>query len=137
MLKANSTTGYKIELTAGNHTWLADEPEGVGDDAGPNPYDLLLSSLAACTLMTVQMYAKRKNWPLESVAMELFQQHIHAEDCADCDTQGSARVNLIEGRITLKGALDEEQRTRLMEIANRCPVHRTLKMETKIRLSES
>jgi putative redox protein len=136
VLKAKSTTGYKIELSAGNHTWLSDEPEGVGEDAGPNPYELLLSSLAACTLMTVQMYARRKNWPLESAAMELSQEHIHADDCANCETTGRARVNIITGSVTLTGPLDKEQRTRLLQIANRCPVHRTLKMETRINLSE-
>lgn len=136
MLKAKSTTGYRIELSAGNHTWVADEPQGVGEDAGPNPYELLLSALAACTLMTVQMYARRKQWPLDSVEIELSQEHIHADDCSDCETKGNARINEIQGTLKLKGELSEEQHTRLMTIANRCPLHRTLKMETKIRLSE-
>lgn len=134
MVKGISKSGYKVQLTSGSHTWLADEPEGVGEDAGPNPYELLLSALAACTVMTVRMYAGRKGWPLEGVEVELSQRHIHAEDCADCSTSGNVRVNLIEGSIALKGPLDDEMRERLLEIANRCPVHRTLKMETKIAL---
>ncbi len=135
MIKARTARGYQIENATENLTWMADEPPPVGEDAGPNPYDLLLSALASCTLMTVKMYAKRKGWPLAAAELELSQQHIHAEDCTECETKGAARINLIEGKLVLKGPLDEEQRARLMEIAHRCPVHRTLKMETKIDLS--
>ena len=137
MLVATTKSGYQVEITSGNHTWIADEPEGIGDDTGPTPYDLLLSSLAGCTLITVQMYARRKGWPLEKAQIELRQDHVHATDCADCETEGNARVQIIEAKLTLSGPLDEEQRSRLMEIAHRCPVHRSLTMETKIRLSEA
>ena len=82
--------------------------------------------------MTVKMYAKKKGWPLESIKVELTQAHVHAEDCAGCENDDNARVNLIEGRITLTGPLREEQRKRLIDISNRCPVHKTLMMETVI-----
>lgn len=123
----------QVELTAGRHRWLADEPTGVGDDAGPNPYQLLLGALGACTAMTVQMYARRKGWPLEGVEVELDTHKIHARDCDDCDSDPASRVDIVELQLTLRGDLSSEQRARLEEIAGRCPVHRTLTTETKIR----
>jgi putative redox protein len=134
MVVARSKTGWQIEIEAGNHRWLADEPLGVGDDAGPNPYDLLLGALAACTLMTVQMYARRKEWPLEGVTIRLDHNRVHADDCGDCETEGKGRVDIIEGAVEFFGPLDEEQLARLNQIAHRCPVHKTLTSETKIRL---
>ncbi|MDF1552079.1 MAG: OsmC family protein [Deferrisomatales bacterium] len=128
-----SRENLQIELTAGRHRWLADEPAGVGDDTGPNPYQLLLGALGACTAMTVQMYARRKGWPLDAVEVELDTHKIHARDCKDCESDPDTRVDIIELQLTLRGKLTPEQLHRLEEIAGRCPVHRTLTTETKIR----
>lgn len=113
-------------IAASGHRWRADEPSGVGgSDSGPSPYDLLLAALGACTNMTLKMYAGRKGWPLDSLETRLRHDRIHAADCADCDTR-AGMVDRIERRITLGGPLDGEQRARLIEIADKCPVHRTL-----------
>lgn len=128
-----SRENYQVEISTDNHRWLADEPVGVGDGTGPNPYQLLLSALGACTAMTVQMYARRKNWPLTGVEVELDTRKVHARDCADCMSEPDTRVDIIDLALTLRGDLTPEQRQRLEEIANRCPVHRTLTTETKIR----
>ena len=123
-------------ITMGRHGLIADEPESVGGmDSGPGPYDLLLAALGACTSMTLRLYAARKGWPLERVTVRLRHGKIHASDCADCETRGDARIDTIERRLTLKGPLDGEQRARLLEIADRCPVHRTLESEVKVRTS--
>lgn len=129
-----SSIGYlKQQITAGNHTFNADEPlEAGGTDTGPDPYSLLLAALGACTSMTLQMYARRNNWPLERVEVSLRHSRIHAEDCADCQTK-EGRVDRIERRIKLTGQLSEDQRTRLLELARRCPVHRTLTSEISIK----
>ena len=114
------------EVRAGEHVLAADEPkEDGGEDTGPNPYELLLAALGACTSMTVQLYAKRKGWPLEDVRVELSQERLYGEDCASCDER-DVRVDRIRKRLWLRGALDETQRQRLLEIAERCPVNRTL-----------
>ncbi len=128
-----SRNNLQVELTAGRHRWLADEPDGLGDDTGPNPYQLLLGALGACTAMTVQMYARRKGWPLEAVEVELDTHKIHARDCEDCESDPDTRVNIVALELTLRGDLTPEQLQRLEEIAGRCPVHRTLTTETKIR----
>jgi putative redox protein len=127
-------TGFAQEIEAGRHRLVADEPveAGGGTDAGPSPYDLLLAALGACTSMTVSMYARRKRWPLEGVTVRLRHARIHAEDCAECETK-EGMLDRIEREITLTGPLDAEQRGRLLEIANRCPVHRTLVSEIDIR----
>jgi len=110
----------------GRHAVRADEPASAGGaDAGPNPYELLLMSLGSCTSMTVQLYAARKKWPLEQVVVRLRQERVQVEDCADCE-KPDAMVHRIEKTIELIGALDEEQRKRLREIADHCPVHKTL-----------
>ena len=132
-VKAKSFAGYKVQIEAGNHRILADEPVGVGDDAGPGPYDLMLSSLAACKIMTVEMYARRKDWPLTGVEVELSTQKVHAEDCADCESEAGSQVDIIESDVTFYGDLTQEQLDRLAEIVDRCPVQRTLTSETKIR----
>lgn len=133
-----SSDGYlRQEITAGNHTLIADEPiEAGGAGAGPDPYSLLLAALGACTAMTLQIYARRKEWPLEKVEVRLRHSRIHAEDCEDCSTK-EGRVDRIERHISLTGELTEEQRTRLLEIAGRCPVHRTLSSEISIKDSLS
>jgi uncharacterized OsmC-like protein/alpha/beta superfamily hydrolase len=120
------------EILVGRHRLAADEPlEAGGSDLGPNPYDLLLAALGACTSMTLRLYADHKKWPLQHVRVDLSHQKIHAADCADCETR-EGRIDLIEREITLSGPLDAAQRQRLLEIAEKCPVHRTLHSEIKI-----
>jgi uncharacterized OsmC-like protein len=119
------------EIQAGGHTFLADEPAGVGDDLGPTPYDLLLASLGACTAMTLRLYADRKKWPLAHVSVQLRHDRVHAHDSLDCTTP-PCRIERIERIVSLDGPLRAEQRGRLMEIAERCPVHRTLVGEKRI-----
>jgi putative redox protein len=110
----------------GRHSLRADEPVSAGGaDAGPGPYELLLMSLGSCTSMTVHMYATRKQWPLEQVIVRLRHQRRYAEDCADCE-KPDALLDHIDRAITFVGALDDGQRSRLLEIADHCPVHRTL-----------
>jgi len=119
-------------ITAGRHTLIADEPVEIGGlDSGPNPYELLLAALGTCTSMTMRMYAERKTLPLERVTVTLKHSRIHARDCAECDTKDGT-ISRIERVITIDGALDDEQRNRLMEIADKCPVHRTLTSEIDI-----
>ena len=125
---------YTQQITAGHHRLVADEPRPVGDDAGPTPYDLLLAGLGACTSMTVRMYADRKGWPLDRVRVTLRHSRIHAEDCADCKTT-KGWVDHIDRDIELSGELDDTQRQRLMQIAERCPVHLTLTSEVDITTS--
>jgi len=126
-------TGFAQDIEAGRHRLVADEPvESGGTDTGPSPYDLLLAALGACTSMTVSMYARRKQWPLEAVRVRLQHAKIHAQDCAECETK-EGMLDRIEREITLTGPLDAAQRGRLLEIANRCPVHRTLVSEIDIR----
>jgi len=124
---------YTNEILAGPHPLHADEPRSMGgDDTGPGPYDLLLAALGACTSMTLRMYADRKGWPLERVSVALTHDKIHAKDCADCETR-EGRIDRIARVIGIEGAeLDEEQRRRLLEIADRCPVHRTLHGEVRV-----
>ena len=125
--------GFAQEITAGAHRLISDEPVPAGGtDTGPTPYDLLLAALGSCTSMTIGMYARRKQWPLEQVTVRLRHSRAHAEDCSACD-QREARLTLIERDIALDGALDAEQRARLLEIANRCPVHLTLTSKIEIR----
>jgi putative redox protein len=127
-----SAAGLAQHITAGGHPLKSDEPLNVGGtDTGPGPYDLLLAALGSCTSMTLALYAKRKQWPLEDVTVRLKHSRIHAADCADCDTK-EGMLDRIEREIVLSGPLTEEQRTRLLEIANKCPVHRTLTSEIRI-----
>lgn len=124
-------------VQAGRHTWRADEPLGVGDDTGPTPYDLLLSALGTCTSMTLRMYADRKQLALEHVAVRLSHRRNHPDDCAavevgDDGAGGPCRVEAIHREITLVGDLDDAERERLLQIADRCPVHRTLTADVRI-----
>ena len=126
-------TGFAQEITAGPHRFVSDEPTTAGGtDTGPTPYDLLLAGLGSCTSMTIAMYARHKQWALERVTVRLRHSRAHADDCAACETR-PARLTLIERDIELEGALDEEQRARLLAIANRCPVHLTLTSQMDIR----
>jgi len=128
-----SAKGFAQEVRAGRHRLAADEPTAAGGtDTGPNPYDLLLAALGTCTSMTLAMYARRKQWPLEAVTVRLRHARIHAADCEDCEKQDGL-VDRIEREIALQGALNDEQRARLVEIANKCPVHKTLTSEINIR----
>jgi putative redox protein len=132
-ITAHTIKNYQVEINARQHQFVSDEPESKGgDDRGPNPYDLLLSSLAACKIITVHMYAQRKGWPVERVNINMAHQKIDAADCDDCDSE-SGKVDEIYCDISFEGDLDDDQRQRLAEIADRCPVHRTLTSETKIR----
>jgi putative redox protein len=124
--------GLRTEVEAGGHTMVADEPESLGGtDEGPNPYDYLLAALGGCTAMTLRMYADRKGWPLESVTVRLSQDRIHAKDCEECETE-EGRIDRIGREIEMVGPLDEKQRRRLLEVADMCPVHRTLKGEVLV-----
>jgi putative redox protein len=124
--------GFAQQILAGAHALTADEPlESGGTDIGPSPYDLLLAALGACTSMTVGMYARRKEWPLESVTVRLRHSRIHAADCANCETK-EGMLDRIERDVQFIGALTDEQRARLLEISNKCPVHRTLSSEIDI-----
>ena len=127
-------TGRYIQTArTGRHAITADEPVAVGgNDAGPGPYDFLLMALGACTSMTLRMYAERKQLPLQRVHVKLSHRKIHAQDCADCATR-EGKVDEITREIELYGDLSAEQRQRLLEIANKCPVHRTLTSEIKVR----
>jgi putative redox protein len=125
---------YTQQIDAGHHRIFADEPRPIGDDAGPTPYDLLLAALGACTSMTVRMYAARKGWPLEQVRVTLRHSRIHAKDCAECETT-TGLIDHIDRDIELVGDLDDEQRQRLLRIAERCPVHQTLTSEVNIATS--
>ena len=124
------------EVVAGVHRFLADEPVKVGGlDSGPGPYDLLLAALGACTSMTVRLYADRKQWALKRTVVRLKHGRIYAKDCAECETK-EGQIDHIDRAITFEGELDTEQRKRLMEIADKCPVHRTLTSEVEIKTTE-
>jgi putative redox protein len=127
---------FQQEILSGPHRFLADEPVKVGGlDSGPGPYDLLLAALGACTSMTLRLYADHKKLPLERVSVRLVHNRIHAEDCLNCETK-EGMVDRIDRNITVEGPLDAEQRKRLLEIADKCPVHRTLESEIEIRTFE-
>jgi uncharacterized OsmC-like protein len=123
---------FAIDLGDGRHRLIADEPVAAGGgDRGPGPYELLLMALGACTAMTLRLYADRKGWPLARADVRLRHTKVHAEDCADCETR-HGMIDRIERVIDLQGSLDAAQRQRLLEIADMCPVHRTLTSEIKI-----
>ena len=118
--------GYRTEITGGRHTSIADEPTSVGGtDMGPTPYEHLLAALSGCTLMTLRMYADRKGWPLESATVQLRSARSHQHDCETCATE-KVGIGHIERRIVLSGPLTDEQRDRLLGIAERCPIKQTL-----------
>ncbi|MDR5590001.1 alpha/beta fold hydrolase [Christiangramia sp. SM2212] len=118
--------GFTTQMVAGNHYFIADEPIKVGgSDLGPTPYELLSSGLAACTSMTIQMYARRKKWQVENVETHVNHSKKHADDCEDCEN-ASAKIDSFDREISIQGKLDEKQLKRLLEIADKCPVHKTL-----------
>ena len=129
-----NASGFLQEVVSGKHHLRADEPVSAGgSDLAPGPYDYLLVALGVCTSMTVGLYARRKKWPLENIVVSLWHSRIHAKDCEECETK-EGMLDRIEASIALTGALTLEQNAKLMEIAGKCPVHRTLKSEINIRL---
>lgn len=132
VVSERDTGRFAQVVSAGRHQFVMDEPLSVGgDDQGPTPYDMLNAALGACTAMTVRMYARRKQWPLTSVRVALVHDKVHATDCEDCESR-EGRVDQIVRVVELQGELDEAQRARLIEIADRCPVHQTLHSEVNI-----
>jgi putative redox protein len=132
VIVSGSADGFVQQVDAGGHRIIGDEPVSAGGTgAGPNPYDLLLAALGTCTSMTVGLYARRKGWPLRRVTVRLAHSRVHADDCADCETRGGM-LDHIATEVELEGPLDAAQRARLLEIAERCPVHRTLTSEIRI-----
>lgn len=123
---------FTTQMKVGNHYMIADEPESYGgNDFGPSPYELVSAGLSACTAITVQMYTKRKGWPLENIEVHTSYDKKHAEDCEDCE-KDSAKIDTFEREIRLTGGLDEKQKARILEIADKCPVHKTLHSETQV-----
>jgi putative redox protein len=129
-----SLTNLRNEVRYGaGHSFITDEPvEAGGEDAGPDPYTLLLAALGSCISMTVTLYARRKQWPLESVTVRLGQNRIHSKDCAECVQNKEGYIHRIERTVSFTGPLSEEQRARLEEIAHKCPIHKTLTSEIVI-----
>ncbi len=126
-ITATLLSGTVVDLTNGRYTWSADEPIEVrGTDTGPNPYELLLSSLAACTCITLALYCRHKGLTLDSVTTSCDLTRIHAKDCEDCDDPGTGFIEKIVSRVHISGDFDEAQRKRLAEVSERCPVHKTL-----------
>ncbi|MCU0603645.1 MAG: OsmC family protein, partial [Desulfobacterales bacterium] len=124
--------GFLTEILANRHSLLADEPAAVGgSDQGPTPFDLLVAALGACTSMTLRMYADRKGWPLEAATVRLKHGKIHAAECETCETR-EGMLDRIEREIEIEGALEADQKLRLLQIADRCPVHKTLTSEVEI-----
>ena len=131
-LKVLHLENFQHEATARGHSVLIDEPNSLGgDDRGPTPYELLLAALGSCTAITLRMYAQRKGWDLQDVSVELTHEQVHAQDCSDCETK-DGKLAVMRRRIELTGNLDDEQRARLLEMATRCPVHRTLEGKVEI-----
>ena len=128
----HGTGAYTVTITAGKHAWLGDEPVTVGgDDLGLDPYQMLTAALGACTAMTLRMYANHKQWALRKVSVNLTHAKVHAQDCAECETK-AGQLDRVEWTLQFSGTLTGTQRARLLEIAQMCPVHRTLRSEIRI-----
>jgi putative redox protein len=126
-ITADLTTGFKVEISNGNHRWFADEPADLGGtDSGPNPYEMLLGSVAACTAITLSMYAQRKDIRIDAISVRYHYEKVHADDCSFCDDDSSGFIDTVRSEIFVDGAFTEAQRERLAEVATRCPVHKTL-----------
>ncbi|UJH67745.1 bifunctional alpha/beta hydrolase/OsmC family protein [Allomuricauda sp. SCSIO 65647] len=124
--------GFTTQMKVGNHYMLADEPISYGgNDFGPSPYELVSAGLSACTAMTIQLYAKRKGWPVENVEVHSSYSKDHAQDCENCEAD-SAKIDTFEREIKLTGDLDDKQKQRIMQIADKCPVHKTLHSKTQV-----
>ena|SRR2546423_15631561 len=125
--------GFAQKIDISSHQLIADEPASYGGtDSGASPYDLILAALGACTSMTMGLYARKREWPLEKITVSLHHSKIHASDCEECETK-EGRIDRIEMEIHLDGQLTDEQRTKLMEVAGKCPVHQTLTHEINIK----
>jgi putative redox protein len=125
--------GFAQKVQVGAHRLTTDEPASYGgSDSGPSPYDLILAALGSCTSMTIGLYARKRSWPVEKISVSLWHSKIHAQDCDDCETK-EGRIDRIEMEIHLDGTLTDEQRAKLMEIAEKCPVHQTLTSEINIK----
>ena len=125
--------GFAQKVQIGSYQLTTDEPVSYGGtDSGPSPYDLILAALGSCTSMTIGLYARKRNWPVTGITVSLWHTKIHAQDCDDCETK-EGRIDRIEMEIHLDGTLTEEQRIKLMEIAEKCPVHQTLTSEINIK----
>ncbi|GAB2773147.1 bifunctional alpha/beta hydrolase/OsmC family protein [Salinimicrobium soli] len=125
--------GFTTQMKAGKHYFIADEPEKVGgNNFGPSPYDFLSAGLAACTSMTIQMYARRKKWPLKNVQTHVNHHKTHADDCENCE-RNTSKIDVFDREIVLEGNLDEAQQERILEIADKCPVHRTISNKVTIK----
>ena len=134
VVASTGASGYRTAINADGHALIADEPVSVGGTGqGPTPYDYLAAALASCTTMTLRMYADHKKLPLERVIATVTHGKVHARDCDDCESDGSARVDVFERSLQIAGDLTDAQRARMVEIADRCPVHRTLHGEVKVR----
>ncbi len=132
VVRETRNSKFQQTVSIGPHRMLADEPVAAGgEDTGPGPYDFVLAGLGACTAMTMRLYADRKSLPLERVTVTLKHSRIYAQDCAECETK-AGMLDQIDLGIAMEGALDAEQRKKLMEIADKCPVHRTLTSEIHI-----
>lgn len=132
VVRGRTDDQFRVSINANGHPLKGDEPASYGGlDSGPSPYDLLSASLGSCTVMTINMYARHKKLPLESVEVVVGHGKVHAEDCADCETK-SGKIDRFDRKIILKGELSEEQRQRILEIADRCPVHKTLHSQVEI-----
>jgi putative redox protein len=128
-----TAAGFVQEIEIGSHELYADEPASYGGtDSGPSPYDLLLAALGSCTSMTIGFYARKRSWPLENITVSLRHSRIHAADCEECETK-EGKIDRIELDIQLTGSLTDEQRAKLMEMADKCPVHQTLTSEINIK----
>ncbi len=126
-ITAKLTSGMAVQMSNGRHVWNADEPlEAGGTDTAPNPYELLLGSLASCTCVTISWYCRHKKIPLESVSTTYDFSRVHADDCKDCDIPDKGFIEKITSNVHFEGDFDEAQRKRLAQIAQRCPVHKTL-----------
>ena len=126
-ITATLTEGTITNITNGRHHWTGDEPpEANGTDTGPNPYELLLGSVAACTCITLSLYSRHKGIQLDSVQVSMVNDRIHADDCKDCDESATGYIDRITSDIVIRGAFDDAQRARLAQVAVRCPVHKTL-----------
>jgi len=126
-ITAELTSGTQVTISNGRHTWRADEPVDVGgNDTGPTPYELLVGSLAACTLITLALYCRHKQLPLKAVTATYEHGRIHAKDCEECEEPKKGYIDRITSRVRIAGDFDEEQRKRLSQIVERCPVHKTL-----------
>ena len=126
-ITAELTVGTQVSISNGRHTWRADEPPAAkGTDLAPNPYELLLGALAACTCITLSLYCQHKGIALKSVATSYQFERVHVNDCEDCEEQKSGRMEQVTGYVRIAGEFDDAQRKRLAQIAERCPVHKTL-----------